>query len=280
MKFSTIDGVVLDMDGVLWRSNDPLPALEELFAWLAEAEIPYALATNNSGKTPVDYIEKLALMNVPDVPARRIITSGIATASYMQERYPPGTRVLVFGMPGLKSIITEAGYDLVSDDPPAVVVVGINFDLTYADLREASLAIRAGADFIGTNPDKTFPTPRGLVPGAGSLIRAIETATDVEPVIIGKPQEPMFRAALQITGTAPERTLMVGDRLNTDILGAQAVGMPTALLLTGVTTPEELASSDAEAYPDVAYEGLPELLKAWAGDQWYLHKLKVKKGMA
>ena len=280
MKFSQIEGIVLDMDGVLWRSNEPLPGMHELFQWLDESNIPFALATNNSGKTRADYINKLAGMDVHTVPESAIVTSGTATADYLQSHYMPGTRVLVFGMDGLRQVIEEAAFDVDSDDKPQVVVAGINFDLTYDDLRVAALAIRAGADFIGTNPDKTFPSPSGLVPGAGSLIAALEAATDVTPVIIGKPAAPMFETALSIVGTAPENTLMVGDRLNTDIAGASQLGMPTALVLTGVTSPDELSNPDAEAWPDVAYEGLPELLKAWAGDKWYLQKMKEKKGRA
>ncbi|MFW5692523.1 MAG: HAD-IIA family hydrolase, partial [Chloroflexota bacterium] len=257
MKFNHIEGAVVDMDGVLWRSNTPLPAMEELFQWFDEHKIPYVLATNNSGKTPADYVEKLASLGVPDVAQQNIITSGTATAIYMQGRYPPGARVSVFGMPGLKQIIAEAGYDVV-DDPdvqPDVVVAGINFDMTYASLRRAALHIRAGADFIGTNPDLTFPTPEGLVPGAGSLIAALQAATDVEPFIVGKPYESMFRAALKITGTRPENTVMIGDRLDTDIQGAQQVGMKTVLLFTGVTSAEQLASPATTVWPDVAYEG-------------------------
>jgi 4-nitrophenyl phosphatase len=277
MKYSTIEGVVLDMDGVLWRGNQPLDGLQELFEWLDERAIPYALATNNSGKTPEDYVNKLAGMGVMGVPAERIVTSGTATAAYLQARYPAGTPVYVFGMDGLRQVLDSAGFDVYGESPQAVVV-GVNFDLTYDTLTQATLHIRNGAEFVGTNPDKTFPSPLGLVPGAGSLVAALQASTDVEPVIIGKPAVPMFETALNITQTAPEATLMIGDRLNTDISGAQAVGMQTALVFTGVTTSEELSHPDNDIWPDVAYEGLPELLKAWAGDKWFRDRLKAKKG--
>ncbi len=278
MKFSNIQGIVLDMDGVLWRGNNPLPGLPELFDWLDESATPYALATNNSGKTPDDYVQKLAGMGVYDVPTERIVTSGTATAAYLQTRYPAGTRVYVFGMDGLRQILDAAGFDVYGDEPPQAVIVGVNFDLNYDTLTQAALYIRNGADFIGTNPDKTFPSPLGLVPGAGSLIAALQAATDATPIIIGKPAAPMFYTALNITRTSAESTLMIGDRLNTDIIGGRDVGMQTALLFTGVTTPEDLTQPDNSIWPDVAYEGLPELLKAWAGDKWYLDKQKVKKG--
>lgn len=274
MKFSAVAGIVLDMDGVLWRGEVSLPGMQELFQWLDETGKPFVLATNNSGKTPADYVAKLGRMGVFSVAERNIITSGTATAAYMQTRYMPGTEVMVVGMSGLKQILSEAGYDVVEENPK-VVVAGIDFDLSYEKLRRAALSIRAGADFIGTNPDVTFPSPEGLVPGAGSIIAAIQTATDVEPVVIGKPAHPMYEAAIDVLGTKPADTLMVGDRINTDIIGAQEMGMQTALVFTGVTTPEDLQKGSI--WPDVAYDGLPELLKAWAGFEWYNEKQKAKR---
>lgn len=275
MKYTKINGVVLDMDGVLWRGDEPLPALVELFEWFDEAQIPFALATNNSSKTPADYVAKLARMGVPDVPESVIITSAIATAAYLQGRYLAGTVMHIFGMHGLKQAVADAGFDVESDEQPDVVVAGGKFDVTYEDLRRATLAIRNGASLIGTNPDKTFPTPDGLVPGAGSFIALLEAATDATATVIGKPFAPMFETALKIIGTAPENTLMVGDRLNTDILGAKQVGMQTALVFTGVTQPDDLV--DADVWADVAYEGLPELIRAWAGHEWYQERLKAKR---
>ena len=282
MKFSSIDAIVLDMDGVLWRGGEPLAGMAELFVWLRESDTPFALATNNSSRTQADYVVKLGNMGVDWITEERIVTSATATAAYLQKDYPAGTRVHVFGMDGLRHTLTEAGFDT-SDDlegTPEVVVAGIDFEMRYEKLKQAALHIRNGAVFIGTNPDKTFPAPEGLVPGAGSMIAALETATDQTATVIGKPAAPMFQTALEVTGSAPERTLMVGDRLNTDILGAQGLGMQTALVFTGVTTSENLSDPDNTIWPDVAYEGLPELLKAWAGDKWYLDKLKLKRGRA
>lgn len=278
MKFSTISAIVLDMDGVLWRGTEPLPGMTDLFAWLAETQTPFALATNNSSRTQADYVAKLAGLGVAGVPERAIITSATATAAYLQGHYIAGTRVYVLGMSGLRQILTDAGFDITTDEDdetPEAVVAGIDFDLTYERLKQAAVHIRNGAAFIGTNPDKTFPAPEGLVPGAGSILAAIEAATDQTPVVIGKPGLPMFQTALQVVGTAPENTLMVGDRLNTDIQGGQQAGMQTALLFTGVTTQEELTTGGI--WPDVAYEGLPQLLQAWAGDAWWRERQKAKR---
>jgi 4-nitrophenyl phosphatase len=280
MNFKQINAVVMDMDGVLWLGDQPLPGMQELFEWLQESNTPYALATNNAGKTQADYVAKLARMGVHNVSESHIVTSATATAAYLQERYPAGTPVFVVGMQGLQTVLDESGFDITSDGQPEVVVVGVDFTLTYEKLRMATLYIRNGAAFVGTNPDKTFPSPDGLVPGAGSIIAAIEAATDQTPTVIGKPERHMFDAALKTLGSSPDQTLMIGDRLGTDIVGAKRVGMKTALLFTGVSTPEDLSAADNDVWSDVAYEGLPELIKAWAGDVWYREKIKAKRAQS
>ncbi len=263
MDLQAIDGVVMDMDGVLWRGNEPMPGLVRFFNMLHAKDIPYVLATNNSRQSRAAYIDKLSKMGVEGVAIDRIITSGTATARYMQERYPVGSRVYMIGGDGLRGVLLDAGYEI-ADYEVVAVVAGIDFELTYDKLRRATLLIRGGADFIGTNPDVTFPTPVGLAPGAGSILAALVASTDVEPHIIGKPAAPMFEQALKILGTAPEKTLMIGDRLGTDILGGNNAGMKTALLLTGVSTREELPNSDIQ--PDWVFEGLLDLIEAWGED--------------
>lgn len=261
MRVDKLRGVVLDMDGVLWRGNEPLPGLIALFDWLRARNMPYALATNNSTTSPQDYAAKLAGMGVPDVPPERIITSSTATAAYLRDHYPVGTRVYMLGGAGLRNALTGAGFEIVEADAE-VVVSGLDRELTYAKLTQAALLIRAGAAFIGTNPDRTFPAAHGIVPGAGSILAALIAATDVQPIIIGKPYPPMLTAALALLNTPAAQTLMIGDRLDTDIAGAQQVGMLTALVLTGVTTRAELAANAIQ--PDFVYEGLPEFLEVVA----------------
>ncbi len=260
MNLSEVAAVIADMDGVLWRGDVPLPGMIEFFQLLRARGIPFALATNNSAKSPADYVAKLARMGVLNIHEEQIITSGTASVSYMQAHYPTGTRVYVLGGDGLRKILTDARF-AVTEDGADVVMVGFAPQLTYERLKKATLLIRGGADFIGTNPDPSIPTPEGLAPGAGSIIAAVETATDCEPIIIGKPHPPMFEAALRFLGTRPAATLMIGDRLTTDIEGAQRVGLRTALVLTGVTTREELAASSVK--PDGVYEDLTVLTAAW-----------------
>lgn len=260
MDFTAVKGVISDMDGVLWRGDEPLPGMHDLFAILRQRGIPIVLATNNSTKSQAEYIQKLQQMGVNSLSESQIVTSGTATASYLQKQYPAGTPVFVLGGDGLRHILQSAGFSI-ERDAARVVVVGADFNLTYDNLKRATYLIRDGADFIGTNIDATFPLPDGLAPGAGSIIAAVATATGATPQIIGKPAAAMFQSALEVLGTNAYETLMIGDRLNTDIEGAMQAGLKAALVLTGVTTPAELAASGLE--PDGVYEDLPALLAAW-----------------
>lgn len=260
MKFDQIAGIIADMDGVLWRGPDGLPGLHELFALLDESELPFMLATNNSSKSPTDYVTKLNGLGVTTVREENIVSSGVATAVYLQQEYPIGADVHVLGGAGLFRLVEDAGFNIV-DDRAEVVIVGLDFDLTYQKIKHAALLIRAGARFIATNPDRTFPSPEGLIPGAGSMIAMLEAATDVQAEYVGKPYLPMYTIALKRMGTDPAQTLMIGDRLDTDILGAQRVGMRTTLVMSGVTTPETLIDSDIQ--PDEAYDDLLAVVKSW-----------------
>lgn len=261
LDFTAIRAVITDMDGVLWRGNTPLPGLRQFFDFLQSHRLPAVLATNNSSRHPAQYIEKLANMGVTGIQQNQIVTSATATADYLQTHYPAGTRLYVVGMDGLRQMLTEAGFVLAQSDVRAVVA-GIDFDFRYDTARHATLLIRAGADFIGTNPDLTFPTPEGLVPGAGSVLAMIEAATDVTPVIIGKPQPAMFQSALRQMNAQPSQTLMIGDRLSTDIDGAARAGLPTALVLTGVNSRDDAAQSATP--PDLICDDLPALIAQWS----------------
>ena len=253
-----IRAVISDMDGVLWRGSQALPGMTELFDLLFERELDFVLATNNSSRTQGDYVDKLASMGVAGIQPRHIVTSGTATVSFLKSRYSAGTRMHVVGGDGLKRMLTKVGYLLV-DECAEVVVCGIDTNLTYDKAKAATLLIRAGARFIGTNPDTSFPAPEGLVPGAGSIIALIAAASGQSPTIIGKPERAMFDAALRQLGACPDETLMIGDRIGTDIAGAQALGIKTALVMTGVETNESLRESTIK--PDMVFAGLPELIE-------------------
>lgn len=251
--------VISDMDGVLWRGAQALPGLTDFFDFLFERDISFVLATNNSRNTPEDYVKKLATMGVSGIQPCHIVTSGTATAITLQAQYAAGTRVYVVGGHGLKQLLSDAGFQLVDRDAE-LVVCGIDFDLTYDKLKTAALLIRGGARFIGTNPDSSFPSPKGLVPGAGSILALLESASGCAPTIIGKPERGMFEAALRQAGAKPAETLMIGDRIGTDIIGAKALGIQTALVMTGVETETSLLASETQ--PDLVFAGLPELVAA------------------
>lgn len=259
---STIRAVLFDMDGVLWRGDQGLPGLGQLFAWLHTQSIPYALVTNNSSNHPEQYVTKLAGLSIHNVALERIVTSGAAAARYLQTHYPAGTRVHVVGMAGLRRLITEAGFTVV-DDNARVVVSGIDREWTYAKALVAMRLLRAGADFIGTNGDTTFPLPDGLAPGAGSILAMLSAASGKTPIMMGKPEPAMFEAALHVVGFSAAETLMVGDRLDTDIAGAGALGLTTALLLTGINQREDVTHSLTP--PDYIFDDLPALLTAIQG---------------
>jgi 4-nitrophenyl phosphatase len=268
IHFSSIRAVVLDMDGVLWRGSEVLPGVADFFAFLQRQSIPFALATNNSTKTVESYVERLNTIGVP-AGAPQVITSSVATADYMGRHYPAGTPVYIIGREGIRQALAERGYP-VDPEHAKVVVVGLDFAVTYDMLKTATLRVRGGADFIGTNGDLTFPTPEGLVPGNGSLLAAIQAATDTTPTVIGKPEKAMFETALERLGTRPEQTLMIGDRQETDIVGAKLAGLKAALVLTGTTTAAESDASDEP--PDAIFDSLAGLHAAWVEQTAFLSK--------
>jgi 4-nitrophenyl phosphatase len=251
--------LIIDMDGVLYRGNQAIPGVDSFIRFLRTGQISFVLATNNSTQTPEQYVEKLAGMQINVCPAE-VLTSALATAAYLEEIAPCGTRVFVVGQDGLKTALLDKGFTLVEDDAE-YVVVGMDFQVCYERLAQAALLVRAGAQFIGTNPDRTFPSERGIVPGAGSLLAFLETATDASPIIIGKPAPAMMEQALSIMGAEPATCAMLGDRLETDILAGRHAGLHTILVLSGVTDREMAARADPQ--PDAVFDDVAHLHRAW-----------------
>jgi 4-nitrophenyl phosphatase len=191
-------------------------------------------------RTIHQHLDKVASFGVALEPWQ-VVNSSQAVASYLHHLHPQGGPVFVVGEPALVETLEAAGFWLAEKD--VVAVVGsIDTRVSYGKLRTATLLIRAGAPFVATNPDRTFPTPAGLVPGAGAILASIEAATDVKPVICGKPLPAMYEIALERMVLAAHEVLVVGDRAETDIVGAQALGCPCALVLSGVTTPAQAAA--------------------------------------
>ncbi|MBN2391141.1 MAG: HAD-IIA family hydrolase [Anaerolineae bacterium] len=260
LDWSAIKGVICDMDGVLWRGETPLPGLRDFFALLDAQRIGYVLATNNASKTPEQYVEKLARLGI-ETNTEHVLNSATAAADYLATQAASGTPVYAIGGPGTREALRLHGFTLTDGDHANYVVVGWDRELTWKKLATATLLIRGGAGFIATNPDRTFPMEDGLVPGNGAQVAALMTATDVEPIIAGKPGSLLYKGALARMGVAPEETLVIGDRLDTDILGGLHLGMPTALVLSGITHPDELSGSPI--HPDIVFDDLAALVQAW-----------------
>lgn len=251
--------LVVDMDGVLYRGTERLPGTAEFLGFLRKQQIGFVLATNNATRTPQQFVDKLAGMEIMVAP-NQILTSAQATASYLAGVASPGTRVFVVGQDGLRAALRKAGFELVEDEAE-FVVVGMDFEICYPRLADAALQIRAGARFVGTNPDRSFPSERGILPGAGSLLAFLEAATGVSPTIIGKPEKAMMEQALSQLGAQPSTAAVLGDRLETDILAGQRAGMTTLLVLTGVTSQQMLDS--AEIQPDLVFDDVAHLHAVW-----------------
>jgi 4-nitrophenyl phosphatase len=234
----TLKGLILDMDGVLWTDSAPIGDLPRIFSRMKELNLAVAMATNNSTRTVDQYVEKLHALGV-EVEPWQVVTSSLAVAEMMSRQFPAGTPVFAIGEQGLVDALKAKNFEVLSTEeaPRAeAVVVGIDRKVSFEKMSEATLLVRAGKPFFATNPDKTFPTPRGQIPGAGAWLSVIITATEVQPAVAGKPYPYLLELARERLGTSKEATYVVGDRLETDIAGGQALGCPTALVLSGVST--------------------------------------------
>ncbi len=258
-RLKEIRNLIVDMDGVLYRGDTPLPGLTDFFSFLRTHDIRFQLVTNNSTLTPGMYAAKLARMGVA-VSDDDVLTSSLATAAYLADHYPRGARIYAIGEEGLMDALQSEGFVLSRRDP-AAVVVGLDRDITYARLREATLLIRSGVPFIATNPDLTLPIPEGLAPGTGAIVAAISAATDRQPLVIGKPEALLMEMAMERMGATPQTTAAIGDRPETDILAAQRAGLLTILALSGATDRARLAAFDIK--PDMITENIATLVQEW-----------------
>ena len=265
-RLRAVKAWIFDMDGVLYRGAEPLPGVADLFAALVLRERPFMLATNNSMSTADEYVKKLETMGIA-VSASAILTSAVATRDYLVKAFGDDLGIFVVGMPALKEQLFDGTrfHDVAFPrNVPDAVVIGLDKAFTYEKLATANAAIRAGARFVATNTDATLPTESGLIPGAGSIIAAIQTATGQTPVVVGKPEPLMLHMALQRMGVLPHEAVMVGDRLDTDIVAGERAGMLTVLVLTGVSTRDEIAT--ASTLPDLVFTDLNAVTEALTVD--------------
>ncbi len=257
MSLQAPRAVVLDLDGVVYRGRERLPGAVEFLAWLRERGVPFAFLTNNSTRTPRQYVDHLRGLGI-HVEEGQVVTSALCAAALLR-RWNLRGPVLVVGGEGLREAVRQAGYELTEDGQAEAVVVGLDTGLTYARLRTACSALLRGARFVATNLDPVLPVEGELWPGAGALVAALRTATGREPVCAGKPEPHPFQMALHRLGARPQDTLMVGDQIATDVAGAARLGMRTALVLTGVASAEEVERSPVR--PQVVVQDLAELLR-------------------
>jgi glycerol-1-phosphatase len=257
------DVALLDLDGVVYTGQGAVPGAVRALASARSAGMRLAFVTNNASRTPSAVAAHLTRIGVP-ATASDVVTSAQAAASLIAERVPAGSAVLVAGAMGLRLALREKGLRPVSvaQEHPAAVVQGYAPDLSYGLLAEAAMAVRDGALFVAANVDRTLPSPRGLQPGNGSLVRVVATATGVEPLVAGKPEPPLHREAVARTGA--KHPLVVGDRLDTDIEGAFRGGADSMFVLTGVSTPRELVLAPPPLRPTYVAADLGGLLEPQA----------------
>ncbi len=236
-----IKSLILDMDGVLWRGDSPIGDLPAIFDRMCARGLKVAFATNNGTRSPEQYVERLAGYGVTAEPWQ-VVTSSLGVAHLLNQKFPAGGPVFAIGEAGVMIALREKDFEplpVEEAEKAQAVVVGIDRGINFEKMCEATLLVRRGVPFYATNPDKTFPTPRGEIPGAGAWIAVIVAATGIEPIYAGKPAPYLLDLARQRLGTAREETLVVGDRLETDIAGGQRAGCPVALVLSGVSTQQQ-----------------------------------------
>jgi NagD protein len=226
-----------DMDGVIIHGSTLIPGAADFVQRLQKRDIPFLILTNNSQYTPRDLQVRLSYMGL-NVPAEAIFTSALATAQFLKEQIPNG-RAFVVGESGLTTALHDIGYVL-TDQDPEYVVLGETTTYSFQRLTLAIRFVAAGARFIATNPDVMGPGDGGIVPATGSVAALVSAATGVKPYFVGKPNPLMMRMALRTLGAHSENTVMIGDRMDTDIISGMESGLRTLLVLSGVTTREQV----------------------------------------
>jgi glycerol 3-phosphatase-2 len=238
------DALLLDLDGVLYRADEAVPAAPRTLEAVRGLGIPILFLTNNSSRTPSDVARKLTRLGIR-ASADEVLTSAIATAAMLRKDHASSRTAFVIGERGIRAALVEIGIRIVDRTPDRadLVVVGFDRRVNYDKLRTAALLVQHGARLIATNPDVSYPAAEGLWPGAGALLAAVTATTGATPTIVGKPARPLFEAAAEVTGAS--NPLVVGDRLDTDVLGAARMGWDSMLVLSGATGPSDLLQAPA-----------------------------------
>jgi len=259
---SLIRTYIFDLDGVIYRGDKPQPSAVETVKCLRSAGKQIYFLTNNSTQTRRQYADKLTRMGITTDPAH-VMTSSYATALWFVENKLTDKTAYIVGEVGIVEELQEVGVEIlesIEGERADFVVVGLDRSFTYEKLRIAQQAILNGAKLIATNRDPTFPLEGGtLWPGGGSMVRAIETAAGVESLLIGKPETYSLERILALSGTTPDEAMMIGDRLDTDVMVGNRAGVHTALVLGGVTSKEQGLKATGEQKPEIIIEKLSVL---------------------
>ena len=271
--------LLVDLDGVVYRGMDPVPGVAAVLADRAARGDDVVYVTNNSMHYRADYVTRLTQMGAP-VSADRVVSSSRATALFLADEHPDVRRVLAVGAGGLERELRDVGLDVTTAGHaatragqeqidgyeaagrPDAVVVGLDPQVTYLRLAVAADAIRAGAMFVATNRDPVYPTERGLRPGAGSIVAAIEATTGITPISIGKPEPLLLEEAARAVGREARDAVMIGDSLTTDLAAARAVGARSVVMLTGITRPADIDVLPATDRPTAVAADAAELAAA------------------
>ena len=261
---SGFDALVCDLDGVVYAGAR---AVEHAVASLNELSTPLVFATNNASRTPQEVHDHLASLGVPLEPGD-VVTSAMAGARRLAELLDPGSRVLAVGGQGVRIALEDAGLRPVAageeSEPCAAVLQGYGPQVAWTDLAEAAYAVAGGARWVATNLDLTIPTARGIAPGNGTLVGAVRTACGIDPEVVGKPEPPLYLVCADLLDRRPDEVLAIGDRLDTDVLGASRAGMDSLFVLTGVHRALDVVRADAAATPTYLAADLRDLHRPYA----------------
>lgn len=233
-------GYFIDLDGTTYRGKERIPAAARFVKRLQENQRQVMFVTNNSTRSPEDVARNLRENHNINVSAANVYTSSMATADYLaQQPQDHPKKVYVIGESGLKKALEAKGMQLTANQPD-YVVVGLDRHVTYEQFKIATLCVRAGATFIGTNGDTNLPSEEGMIPSAGALVDLVRYATQQQPIMIGKPQKTIVEMAMAASGLEKSEVLMVGDNYNTDIKAGINTGVDTLLVYSGLSTPEDV----------------------------------------
>lgn len=263
MNLSQVKIWVFDLDGVIWRGDSVIAGAASCVAALQKRGCRAMFASNNSTRTPQFFADKLRSLGIEAAPAD-IVTSTTVTVAYLRKHFPDGGHIYIVGEAGLRAQLENAGFQVTQQtegapEPVIAVVAGLAREFSYADLARAQAHILGGASFIATNRDATFPVEGGVLPGAGAIIAALETASGQVAVTMGKPEPTMLRQIVEESGLQGGAVAMVGDRLDTDIACAHRAGVGSVWVATGVVDWETARQAQGDEKPDVLLSDLTEL---------------------